>query len=85
MDNLNTQTIASLYKAFQPEDAFRLSQRLKIQYKQKNGSWLDIAEIELSALIVQYLFDVRTHTLYDLKRILSAWSYNRNTARNEVS
>lgn len=85
MDNLNTHTTASLYKAFQPEEAFRLSQRLEIHYTPKHGSWLDIAEIELSALTVQCLLGVRIPTLDDLNRILSAWSYNRNTAQNGVS
>ncbi|MDR0721675.1 MAG: transposase [Treponema sp.] len=50
MDNLNTQVIWSLYETVPPEEAFRLSQGLEIHYTPKHGSWLDIAEIELSAL-----------------------------------
>ena len=50
MDNLNTHTIASLYEAFEPATAFALAQRLEIHHTPKHGSWLNIAEIELSAL-----------------------------------
>ena len=53
MDNLNTHNISSFYKAFSAEEAIRLSQRLEIHYTPEHGSWLDIAEIELSALSIQ--------------------------------
>ena len=85
MDNLNTHTTASLYKAFSPEEAFRISQRLEIHYTPKHGSWLDIAEIELSALTIQCLLNVRIPTLDDLNRILDAWSQNRNSTQKGVS
>lgn len=85
MDNLNTHTTASLYKAFSPEEAFRISQKLEIHYTPKHGSWLDIAEIELSALTIQCLLNVRIPTLDDLNRILAAWSQNRNTTQKGVS
>ncbi|PTX99587.1 hypothetical protein DB346_17295 [Verrucomicrobia bacterium LW23] len=49
-DNLNTHTIGSLYEAFPPQEAHRLASRLDIHYTPKHGSWLNIAEIELSAL-----------------------------------
>lgn len=55
MDNLNTHTIASFYKVFPPDEAFRLAQKLEIHYTPKHGSWLDIADIELSSLTVQCL------------------------------
>ncbi len=55
MDNLNTHGIASLYEAFEPEEAFALAQRLEIHHTPKHGSWLNIAEIELSALTRQCL------------------------------
>uniref|UniRef100_UPI001A9C4A4C transposase n=1 Tax=Candidatus Thiosymbion oneisti TaxID=589554 RepID=UPI001A9C4A4C len=54
-DNLNTHTPASLYKAFPPEQARRLLDRLEIHYTPKHGSWLDIAEIELSVFSEQCL------------------------------
>ena len=50
MDNLNTHNIASLYLAFPPKEARSLANRLEIHYTPKHGSWLDIAEIEFSAL-----------------------------------
>jgi len=55
MDNLNTHKMASLYEAFEPEEARRLAKRLEIHYTPKHGSWLNIAEIELSALTQQCL------------------------------
>jgi len=55
MDNLNTHNIASLYTSFPPEEARHLANRLEIHYTPKHGSWLDIAEIELSVLKRQCL------------------------------
>src|SRR3954452_18642510 len=55
MDNLNTHGIGSLYEAFEPAKAFALAQRLEIHHTPKHGSWLNIAEIELSALTRQCL------------------------------
>ena len=54
-DNLNTHTIASLYKAFPPEKARSLAKRLELHYTPRHGSWLNIAEIELSVLARQCL------------------------------
>jgi len=48
-DNLSTHNIVSLYEVFEPEEALRLAKRLEIYHTPKHGSWLDIAEIELSA------------------------------------
>jgi DDE superfamily endonuclease len=55
MDNLNTHGIGSLYEAFEPSEAFALAQRLEIHHTPKHGSWLNIAEIELSVLARQCL------------------------------
>jgi hypothetical protein len=55
MDNLNTHTLSSLYEAFSPAHAFRLAQKLEIHFTPKYGSWLDIAELELSVLAAQCL------------------------------
>ena len=85
MDNLNTHSIASLYKAFPPKEAFRLSQKLEIHYTPKHGSWLDIAEIELSALTTQCLLDVRIPSIDALNEILGHWHLNRNTNQKGVS
>lgn len=81
MDNLNTHTVASFYKYFTPEEAFRLSQKLEIHYTPKHGSWLDIAEIELSALSLQCLDNRRIETIENLYQILQQWSNNRNATQ----
>ena len=85
MDNLNTHTTASFYKVFSPEEAFRLTQKLEIHYTPKYGSWLDIAEIELSALTIQCLMGERIPTIENLNEILSSWSLKRNSSQRGVS
>jgi hypothetical protein len=83
MDNLNTHGIASLYEAFEPEEAFALAQRLEIHHTPKHGSWLNIAEIELSALTRQCL-DRRISNLDILNTELSAWQNATNTDQRQV-
>lgn len=85
MDNLNTHAISSLYKAFPPEEAFRLSQKLEIHYTPKHGSWLDIAEIELSSLTIQSLLGERIPSVDNLNNILKAWHTDRNANQKGVS
>ena len=77
MDNLNTHTKASLYKAFPAEEARRLAQRLDIHYTPKHGSWLNIAEIELRILSVQCLAR-RISDKEILIREVAAWETQRN-------
>jgi len=84
MDNLNTHVISSLYEAFPPEEAFRLAQRLEIHYTPKHGSWLDIAEVELSALAAQCLGDRRISSIETLNKELSAWEVKRNADQRGV-
>lgn len=84
MDNLNTHDISSLYKAFPPEEAYRLAQRFEIHYTPKHGSWLDIAEIELSALTVQALLGKRIPSIDELNQELTAWHVNRNAEQKGV-
>ena len=84
MENLNTHNISSLYEAFEPQEAFALSQRLEIHYTPKHGSWLDIAEIELSALGRQCLGDRRIDNLQDLNTELQAWYVDRNKNQHGV-
>ncbi|MHB1421549.1 MAG: IS630 family transposase [Bacillota bacterium] len=84
MDNLNTHNISSLYKVFPPEEAFRLSQRLEIHYTPKHGSWLNIAEIELSALTIQCLAERRIPSIDTLNEELSAWHAKRNLSQKGV-
>ena len=78
MDNLNTHNTASLYETFPPAEAHRLAQRLEIHYTPKHGSWLNIAEIELSALNGQCL-QRRIPNIHSMRREISAWQQNRNT------
>jgi len=84
MDNLNTHTTASFYKIFEPEEAFRLSQRLEIHYTPKHGSWLNMAEIELSSLSTQCLGSRRIASLIDLNNELVAWHSNRNISQKGI-
>ena len=59
-------------------EAFRLSQRLEIHYTPKHGSWINIAEIELSALTIQCLLGRRIPSIISLNKELSAWHTMRN-------
>lgn len=77
MDNLNTHSISSLYEAFPPEIARSLAKRLEIHYTPKHGSWLNIAEIELSAMTKQCL-GRRIASITSLRAELAAWEINRN-------
>lgn len=77
MDNLNTHSGASLYETFPPEEAWRLLQRLEIHYTPKHGSWLNMAEGELSVLQHQCL-DRRMGTVEFLKEEIAAWQAERN-------
>jgi hypothetical protein len=77
MDNLNTHTLASLYQAFGPAEARRLAERFEVHHTPKHGSWLNIAEIELSALGRQCL-DRRIEDRQALEREVAAWQIDRN-------
>ena len=77
MDNLNTHDLASLYETFAPAEARRLAQRLEIHYTPKHGSWLNIAEIELSALNGQCLRR-RICSSHVMRREIAAWQSDRN-------
>lgn len=77
MDNLNTHSIASLYEAFEPATARGLAERLEIHYTPKHGSWLNIAEIELSALCGQCL-NRRIPDVQNMRKQICAWQNDRN-------
>ena len=83
MDNLNTHCIGSLYEAFSPNIARSLAQRLEIHYTPKHGSWLNIAEIELSALTTQCL-NRRIGNLDALRKEISVWNISRNESQKSV-
>lgn len=78
MDNLNTHTPASLYDTFPPQEARRLAEKLEIHYTPKHGSWLNVAEIELSA-VGRRLRD-RLTGVTELARHLAAIESDRNAA-----
>ena len=77
MDNLNTHDLASLYETFPPAEARRLAERLEIHYTPKHGSWLNIAEIELSALNGQCLHR-RIPSAQLMRTEIAAWQSDRN-------
>jgi hypothetical protein len=83
MDNLNTHTPASLYEAFPPAEARRLLERLELHYTPKHGSWLDMAETELSVLASQCL-NRRIPDPSLLRREVAAWERQRNAAECQV-
>lgn len=76
-DQLNTHVPASLYKAFKPSEAKRLLDKLEIHYTPKHGSWLNMAEIELSVLARQCLAR-RIPDQQSLKNQVAAWESHRN-------
>jgi DDE superfamily endonuclease len=78
LDNLNTHKIASLYEAFAPAVARRIARKLELHYTPKHGSWLNMAEIELSVLQQQCL-DRRIPDEATLTREIAAWENQRNT------
>ena len=73
MDNLNTHSIASLYKAFPPEEARRIAKRLEVHYTPKHGSWLDIAEIGINVMTRECL-NRRIPSMDALKEELKSWN-----------
>ena len=82
-DNLNTHTPGSFYEAFEPQTAFALGQKFELHYTPVKASWLDMAEIELSALSKQCL-DRRIGDIDTLKQEVAAWNYKRNKARKTI-
>jgi hypothetical protein len=82
-DNLNTHKTASLYEAFPPEQARRLAARLEIHHTPKHGSWLNIAECELSVLVKQCL-NRRIGDIQIVRRESDAWARQRTTAHKTV-
>ena len=82
-DNLNTHKPASLYKAFGPDEARRIAEKLAFHYTPKHGSWLNMAEIEFSVLSRQCL-SRRISDQQTLKREIQAWQNRRNNQRATV-
>ena len=83
LDNLNTHTPASLYQAFAPAEAKRLADKLEVHYTPKHGSWLDMAEIELSVLARQCLSE-RMDSKERVKEQVAAWEGRRNASEARI-
>jgi transposase len=83
MDNLNTHTSASLYEAFEPAEAKRILDRLEFHYTPKHGSWLNMAEIELSVVSRQCL-DQRIPHKQRLQQEVAAWEAFGNAKGTKV-
>jgi len=82
-DNLNTHGIWSLYAALEPHEAQRLAQRIEWHYTPKHGSWLNMAELELSVLARQCLHE-RMETQENIEVQIRAWQERRNAAKTQV-
>ena len=83
MDNLNTHNVASLYETFEPSEARRLAERLEIHFTPKHGSWLNVAEIELSVLKGQ-CFDRRMPDIATIQAEVEVWQKQRNNASKPI-
>jgi transposase len=83
MDNLNTHSIASLYETFPTAEALEMAKRLEIYFTPKHGSWLNMAEIELSALTSQCL-RCRIDNLAKLREEIRAWQKDRNRKQKTI-
>jgi len=84
MDNLNTHNIASLYETFEPKEARRLAERLDIHHTPKHGSWLNMAEIELSVLKGQCL-NRRIAEMATMQAEVAAWESHRNSSTKKIN
>ena len=83
LDNLSTHSPAALYEAFAPAEALRILKKLEFHYTPKHGSWLNMAEIELSVLVHQCL-NRRLSDMATLQREATAWEHTRNAQRTKV-
>ena len=83
LDNLNIHTPASLYETFEAEEAHRIARRLEFHYTPKHGSWLNMAEIELSVLGRQCL-DQRLPSMQRVRDVIAPWQQARNTHQVQV-
>jgi hypothetical protein len=84
LDKENTHTPAALYEAFEPAEARRIVSKLDFHYTPKHGSWLNMAEIELSVLVRQCL-DRRIPAQHELEREALAWQAERNDAAIQIA
>ena len=84
-DNLNTHTKGAFYEVFPPEEARRLVERIEFHFTPKHGSWLNIAENELSSMTGQCLKDRKMTDIDMLRKETSAWATNSNEKQRGVN
>lgn len=84
LDNLNTHTAGALYEAFEPQEARRLLRKLEFHYTPKHGSWLNMAEIEISILSRQVLKQ-RIGSIDHLEQVTTCWTHRRNEQRATIN
>jgi transposase len=84
MDNLNIHSIGSLYKAFPPEEARRLRDKLEIHFTPKHGSWLNMAEIENNVL-VNHGLSKRVPSIEQMRKEVKAWYKLRNNTASKIN
>jgi len=84
-DNLNTHTKGAFYEVFSPEEARRLVERIEFHFTPKHGSWLNIAENELSSMTGQCLKDRKMTDIDMLRKETSAWATNSNEKQRGVN
>jgi hypothetical protein len=84
LDNLNTHVLGALYRRFPAAEALRIAQKLELHYTPVHGSWLNMAELEFSA-VQRMCLARRIPTSADLARAVAAWVADRNTAQVTVS
>ena len=84
MDNLGIHSFGSLYKAFLPEEAKRIKDKLELHFTPKHGSWLNMAEIENNVLINHGL-SKRVPTIEQMKKEVAAWNDIRNQSSKKIN
>ena len=84
-DNLNIHNPANFYEAFEPRIAYQLAQKFEFHFTPKHGSWLNIAECELSSMARQCLGNQRISTIEELNEMLQAWEIDRNSRQKGVN
>ena len=84
LDNLNTHSPAALYEAFSPEEARRILRKLEFHFTPKHGSWLNMAEIEISILSRQCLKQ-RVASLAQLADVSQKWTTTRNAQHSTIN
>lgn len=84
LDNLSTHTEGALYKAFSPQEARRILNKLELHYTPKHASWLNMVEIEIGNMNKQCL-DRRIASMEELKTELAAWEWSRNKERTSIN